>query len=143
MSVKVTRRDLWWASKGAAFALLAAMSVKLLPLAAVAAPRDYRFELVGSPVQSGNRTTITVRLVHIPTGRAVSDATIVQSRLEMRMGSMVHPAPLTAPAAADAQGNYRFTAELGMSGELLLTLAASVQGESELIRATLPVRTGR
>lgn len=138
-----TRRDLWRRSTVAVFALLAAASGQFLPVVATAAPRDYRFELVGSPELSGSRMTIIVRLVHMPTGRTVSDATIAQSRLDMRMGRMVHPVPLTAPVAADAQGNYRFTAELGMSGELMLTLAASVQGESELIRATLPVRTAR
>jgi hypothetical protein len=108
-----------------------------------AAASDYRFEMVGEPVRNNNQATITVRLIHVPTGRAVNDAVIFQTRLEMPMQGMGPMAGRLSPAQPDGQGQYRFSAEMAMAGEWRLSLAARVQGESEVVRATLTIRAGR
>lgn len=110
---------------------------------AYAAASDYRFDMVGEPVRSATQTTITIRLTHIPTGRAVTDAVIFQTRLEMPMQGMAPMAGRVSAAQPDGQGQYRFTAETAMAGEWRLSLAARVQGESEVVRATLMIRAGR
>lgn len=111
--------------------------------AAYAAAADYRFEVVGQPARAGNQATITLRLTHIPTGRAITDAVIFQTRLEMPMQGMAPMSGRLSAAQPDGQGNYRLTAEMTMDGEWRLSLSARVQGESEVVRATLPIRAGR
>src|SRR5713226_9122966 len=69
------------------------------PAQAPAAGKDYRFELVGSPVKSGRATLITVRLVHVPDGKPVPGAIIIQTKLDMAPQGM---ASMTAPAKASA-----------------------------------------
>jgi hypothetical protein len=50
---------------------------------AFAGAADYAFEPVKAEVKSGNEATVAVRLVHKPSGKPVTDAVIVQTRLDM------------------------------------------------------------
>jgi hypothetical protein len=107
----------------------------------MAAAADYRFELVGQPIQTGAQATVTVRLVRIQTNQPVANAVIYQQRLEMPMQGMAPMSGVVGPAQADGQGNYRFAVQTGMGGDWTLTLAARIQGETEVVRATLRVRS--
>jgi hypothetical protein len=105
----------------------------------LAASQDYRFEVVGAPTKSGKNTLIKVRLMHVPDGKPVTDAIIVQSKLDMGpegMASMTAPVKAMPPAEA---GVYQFEAAPEMAGKWGLTLAARVQGEAEPVRGTVTV----
>lgn len=122
-----------------AVALLApVMTMLLLTVPALAAGKDYRFELVGKPRLSGQKDIVQVRLVHTTDGKPVSDAVIFESTADMGPAGMsTMPAPVKAlPAKA---GIYSFEVEPGMAGTWALHLAAKVQGEPETVRGTVNV----
>lgn len=107
----------------------------------MAAAADYRFEVVGQPIKTGTQATVTVRLVRVQTNQPVANAVIFQQRLEMSMQGMAPMSAVVGPAQPDGQGNYRFAVQTGMEGDWTLTIAARIQGESEVVRATLRVRS--
>lgn len=104
-----------------------------LPGATFAGANDYAFEPVNAEVKQGNNVTVAVRLIHKATRKPVTDAVIVQTRIDMGpdgMGAMVSkltPLPSTEP------GVYAFKTELAMAGRWQLSLAAKVQGEPETV----------
>ncbi|MHB0699710.1 FixH family protein, partial [Roseomonas mucosa] len=120
-------------------ALLAAAA--MAPVAgAVAAPQDYEFRLVANEVKQGNDAVITVRLIHTPSGRAVPDAAIYATRLDMSPDNMpTMTTPLT-PVPGGEPGVYRFRTNLVMAGGWALTLTAKVQGEEGTVQQRLVLR---
>jgi YtkA-like protein len=101
--------------------------------AAFAGADDYAFEPVKAEVKKGDHVTLTVRLVHKPTGKPVSDAVIVSPRIDMSPEGMeTMTAPIT-PAKGAQPGTYSFTTDLAMAGRWLLTVSAKVQGEQETV----------
>jgi YtkA-like len=77
-----------------AAALLAAIS---LSGSAFAGANDYVFEPVKAEVKKGDDVVISVRLKHKATGKPVTDAVIVQTRIDMSPDAMGEMAsPLTA-----------------------------------------------
>ena len=70
-------------SAAGAGGLLYAIAVTFIPLAAVAAAQDYRFEAVGPPIKSGKATVVKIRLVHVPDRKPVPEAVIFQTRFDM------------------------------------------------------------
>ena len=108
---------------------------------AKADPKDYRFEAVQAALPASATTTIAVRLVHIPDGKPVTGAIVFQPKMEMPMTGMAPMATKIAPLAADAQGNYRFTADLSMVGPWVLSLSAKVQGEAATLSGSVPFTT--
>jgi hypothetical protein len=135
MSLRHTTRAL----AGAAF-----IATAVLPAAPVrAAPADYRFEIVQVQPAGSGKSNITLRLVHVPDKKPVSDAVIFQSTADMRPDGMP---TMTAPVKAmpaPQPGVYLFQVEAGMAGNWALQVAAKVQGETETVRATLPVKLGK
>jgi hypothetical protein len=106
--------------------------------AALADPKDYRFEAVQPQVSASPATNVAVRLVHVPSNKPVAGAVLFQPRMEMPMGSMA-PMPTTvAPAAPDGKGTYPFVADLSMAGAWTLTVSAKVQGEAATITGAVP-----
>ena len=100
---------------------------------AFAGANDYAFEPVKAEVKKGNGVTLTVRLVHKPTGKPVSDAVILSPRIDMSPEGM---ATMTAPvtsAKGTQPGTYDFKTDLSMAGGWLLTVSAKVQGEQETV----------
>ena len=100
---------------------------------AFAGANDYAFEPVKAEVKKGNGVTLTVRLVHKPTGKPVSDAVIISPRIDMSPEGM---ATMTAPvtsAKGTQPGTYDFKTDLSMAGGWLLTVSAKVQGEQETV----------
>jgi hypothetical protein len=106
--------------------------------AAWADPKDYRFEAVQPHVAVSPDTVVAVRLVHVPTGKAVADAIILPARMEMPMAGMAPMTTRVSPGRPDGKGAYTFTADLSMAGPWTLHLAAKVQGEPATIAGSVP-----
>src|SRR5215472_9368036 len=105
--------------------------VMMLTSFAFAGPNDYAFEPVKAEVKKGDGATVSVRLVHKPSGKPVADAVIFASRIDMTPAGMpTMTAPLT-PITGAEPGTYSFKTNLVMAGGWLLTLSAKVQGEPE------------
>ena len=104
-----------------------------LNVTAFAGANDYVFEPVKAEVTKGDGVVVSVRLKHKATDKPVSDALIVQKRIDMSpdaMGEMV--SPLT-PVPSNEPGVYSFKTDLSMTGRWLLSIAAKVQGEPETV----------
>lgn len=117
----------------------AAVLVVLTTSTAWAAAKDYRFELVAPPA-AGNKSTIKIKLVHVPEGKPVRGAVIFETRFDMApdgMGMMTAPAKLASETSEP--GVYLFELEPSMAGRWALTLSAKVQGETETVRDTVIV----
>ena len=105
----------------------------------LAAPQDYVFEAVQSKVQESANAIISVRLIHKPSGKPVTDAVILQTRLDMSPDNMVDMTTKVVPLAPGEAGVYRFQADLSMGGRWALKLAAKVPGEQETVRGEVIV----
>src|SRR5713226_6966103 len=90
--------------------------------------KDYEFQLVDQTVKKGD-TIISVRLVHKPDGKAVPDAVIFATRLDMAPDSMAEMQTSIAQAPSTEPGVYRFKVDLTMAGGWRLSLGAKIQGE--------------
>ena len=129
-----------WRSILAAAAVLAAASPAGT---AVAGADDYVFEPVNAEIKSSNVATVAVRLVHKPSGKPVSDAAIVQTRIDMSPDGMASMASAIAPLPSPGPGVYAFKAPLTMTGRWLLTISAKVQGEPETVLGKITFKVNR
>jgi hypothetical protein len=110
---------------------------------AFAGANDYIFEPVKAEVKKGDDVVVSVRLKRKATGKPVTDAVIVQTRIDMSpdaMGEMV--SPLTA-VPSNEPGVYSFKTDLSMQGRWLLSIAAKVQGEPETVVGKITFRATR
>jgi hypothetical protein len=123
---------------GAAIAV--AMS---LATAAFAGPNDYVFEAVKADVKKGDDVIVSVRLKHKATGKPVTDAVIVQTRIDMAPDGMGDMASPMTPVPSNEPGVYSFKTELSMAGRWLLSIAAKVQGEPETVVGKITFRATR
>lgn len=124
----------------AATIVLAAMN---LTATALAGANDYVFEPVKAEVKKGDDVVVSVRLKHKVTGKPVTDAVIVQTRIDMSpdaMGEMT--SPLT-PVPSNEPGVYSFKTDLSMQGRWLLSIAAKVQGEPQTVVGKITFRATR
>jgi hypothetical protein len=124
----------------AAAAVVAAMT---LSGTAFAGADDYVFEPVKTEIKSSNVATVAVRLLHKPTGKPVTDAAIVQTRLDMAPDGMADMATAIAPLPSPEPGVYAFKAPLTMAGRWLLTVSAKVQGEPDTVVGKLIFKVTR
>lgn len=106
---------------------------------ALAAPQDYRFELDGQPVKSGAKTVVKIRLVHVPDGKPVAGAIIIQTRLDMGPSGMKEMAAPAKAMPGDSGGVYQIETEPSEQGDWALTLAAKVQGEAQTVHGTVNI----
>ena len=111
-----------------------------LTSAAFAGANDYTFEPVKAEVKKGNGVILTVRLVHKPTGKPVSDAVIISPRIDMSPDGMATMTAPVTPAAGAEPGTYAFRTDLAMAGRWLLTVSAKVQGERETVTGKVTFR---
>jgi len=101
---------------------------------------DFAFEPVKAEMKKGDDVTVAVRLVNKKTGKAVPDAVIIRTRMDMapegmgEMTSPVKPLPSTEP------GVYAFKTDLTMAGRWQFTVAAKVQGEPDTVTGVVIVR---
>jgi hypothetical protein len=97
---------------GTATASLVTMLLLVVP--AQAAGQDYRFDVVQVQPAGKDLTDVTVKLTHVPDGKAVVGAAIFQTRVDMAPSGMGE-----------------------MAGKWALTLTAKVQGERDTVRGTV------
>lgn len=124
----------------AAIALVAAQS---LSGTAFAGAKDYVFEAVKADVKKADDAVVAVRLVHKPTGKPVTDAVIVQTRIDMAPDGMGDMASPLTPVPSNEPGVYAFKTELSMAGRWLLSISAKVQGEPETVVGKITFRAAR
>jgi hypothetical protein len=99
--------------------------------------KDYEFQLVDQSVQAGADKIVTVRLVNKKTGKAVPDAVIFATRLDMAPEGMQEMATKVTPMPGTEPGTYRFKANFSMAGRWQLSLGAKVQGETGTVENKL------
>jgi hypothetical protein len=108
-----------------------------------AAASDYRFEVTEVKPGATGKSNVTLRLLHAPDKKPVSDAVIFQVSADMGPDGMP---TMKAPAKAIPSSQpslYVIEVEPGMAGNWAVQVAAKVQGEQETVRATLPVKLGK
>ncbi|MBR1162626.1 FixH family protein [Bradyrhizobium elkanii] len=110
---------------------------------ALADTQDYEFQLVDQTVQAGPDKVVAVRLVNKKTGKAVPDAVIFATRLDMAPDGMQEMATKVTPMPGTEPGTYRFKATFGMAGRWQLSLGAKVQGETGTVESKLVVTAGK
>ncbi|MBR1204440.1 MULTISPECIES: FixH family protein [unclassified Bradyrhizobium] len=110
---------------------------------ALADIKDYEFQLVDQTVQAGPDKVVTVRLTNTKTGKAVPDAVIFATRLDMAPDGMQEMATKVTPMPGTEPGTYRFKANFGMAGRWQLSLGAKVQGETGTVESKLVVTAGK
>jgi hypothetical protein len=110
---------------------------------AFAGANDYAFEAVKAEVKKADDAIVAVRLVHKPSGKPVSGAVIVQTRIDMAPDGMAGMASSLTPMPSDEPGVYTFKTELSMAGRWLLSIAAKVQGEPETVVGKITFRATR
>ncbi|WP_342728362.1 FixH family protein [Bradyrhizobium sp. B097] len=110
---------------------------------ALADIKDYEFQLVDQSVQAGPDKVVTVRLMNRKTGKAVPDAVIFATRLDMAPDGMQEMATKVTPMPGTEPGTYRFKANFGMAGRWQLSLGAKVQGETGTVESKLVVTAGK
>jgi YtkA-like len=122
----------------------AAMAAALsLNLAAFASASDYMFEPVKGEIKKGDDVVVAVRLKHKATGNPITDAVIIQTRIDMAPDGMAEMASRLTPVPSDEPGVYSFKTELPMQGRWLLSIAAKVQGEPETLIGKITFRATR
>jgi YtkA-like protein len=109
------------------------IALSLSSISAFAAATDYSFEPVASEMKKGDDVVVTLRLVHKPTGKLVSDAVIIRKRVDMAPDGMAEMESPAEPVAASEPGTYAFKTDLPMAGRYQFSLAAKVQGEPETV----------
>ena len=110
---------------------------------AFAGADDYVFEPVNAEIKSSNVATVAVRLVHKPSGKPVTDAAIVQTRIDMSPDGMASMASAIVPLPSPGPGVYAFKAPLTMAGRWLLTVTAKVQGEPDTLIGKITFKVNR
>lgn len=101
--------------------------------------KNYEFQLVQPTATAGADGIVTVRLVDKTTGKAVPDAVIFATRLDMAPDGMQEMATKVMPMPGTEPGTYRFKANFSMAGRWQLSLGAKVQGETGTVENKLVV----
>ncbi len=109
----------------------------LIAAYALAAPNDYRFELVQAQPAGPGKTTVTVRLVHVPDSKPVAGAVLFETKTDMGPSGMAEMTGRVSPLRSDQPGIFRFQIETGMAGKWAVNLGAKVQGEAGTVRGAV------
>ena len=115
-------------------ALIAALGIIAAP-ALHAAPRDYRFEMIGTPAAANGKSIVQLRLVHVPDKKPVTGAVVFETRADMGpdgMPTMMAPAKVLPEITP---GVYRIEVQPDMAGNHAITVAARVQAAFRYGRA--------
>jgi YtkA-like protein len=94
---------------------------------------DYVFEPVKAEIKSSNVATVAVRLVHKPSGKPVTDAVIVHTRIVMAHDGGAEMASAFVALPSPEPGVHAFMAPLTMAGSWFLSIAAKIPGEPETV----------
>ena len=120
-------------------AAMAALIGAALMGAAHADIKNYEFQLVQPTVKAGADRIVTVRLVDKSSGKAISDAVIFASRLDMAPDGMQEMTTKVTAMPGTDPGTYRFKANFSMAGRWQLSLGAKVQGEAGTVENKLVI----
>ncbi|WP_167771219.1 FixH family protein [Bradyrhizobium niftali] len=123
----------------AAMAALIGVAFAGSALPAHAEIKNYEFQLVQPTLKAGADRIVMVRLVDKATGKAVSDAVIFASRLDMAPDGMQEMVTKVTWMPGTEPGTYRFKANFSMAGRWQLSLGAKVQGETGTVENKLVV----
>jgi len=123
---------------GVAIAVAASFSA-----VAMAGANDYVFEPVKAEMKKGDDVIVSVRLKNKATGKPVTDAVIIQSRIDMSPDGMGEMASSITPMPSTEPGVYSFKTDLAMQGRWLLSIGAKVQGEPETVVGKVTLRATR
>ncbi len=116
------------------------IALGLSSVSAFAAGNDYSFEPTVPEMKKGDDVIVTLRLVHKPSGKLVSDAIIVRKRVDMAPDGMADMESAVEPVTAKEPGTYAFKTDLPMAGRYQFSLAAKVQGEPETVVSKVIIR---
>ena len=101
---------------------------------------DYEFQLVQADLKQGDGAIVSVQLVDKRTGKAVPDAVIFATRIDMAPDGMpTMTTPIEAHPSTES-GIYRFKTNLTMEGRWQLSLGAKIQGEAGTLQNKLVLR---
>lgn len=118
---------------------LAALIGAVLTGSAQAEIKNYEFQLVQPTIKTGADRIVTVRLVDKTSGKAIPDAVIFATRLDMAPDGMQEMVTKVTPLPGTEPGTYRFKANFSMAGRWQLSLGAKVQGETGTVENKLVV----
>src|SRR3974390_3653587 len=110
-----------------------AMALNRANTATFAGPADYSFEPTAAEWKKGDDVVVAVRLMQKQTGKAVADAVIVRTRVDMGPDNMADMVSPVAAVPSNEPGVYAFKTDLPMAGRYMLSVAAKVQGEPETL----------
>jgi len=115
---------------------------------AVAAADDYRFEVIGRPIQNGgigkmhqadSESLVWVRLVRQQDGAPVPNAEVALTRVDMSPDGMAEMTARSYVRPRDEAGKYRVEIHPSMAGRWAVSLVAQIPGEAEPVSQTLTV----
>src|SRR5262249_32767557 len=110
--------------------LLAGVAIAIVVArTAWAGATDSAFEPVKAEVKKGDGVVVSVRLKHKATGKSVSEAIIVQKRIDMSPDAMDEMVSPLTPVPSNEPGVYSFKTDLSMTGRWLLTIAPTLQAK--------------
>ena len=121
------------------FAFVLAVGFGFTGTQAFAAAKEYKFELAGAPMMAGKTAHVSVRLIHVPDGKPISDAEISEVKFDMGPAGMAGMAAPARTMPASAPDTYMIEAQPSMAGAWGLTLTARVKGETEPVRGAVVV----
>ncbi|ABA06376.1 conserved hypothetical protein [Nitrobacter winogradskyi Nb-255] len=125
--------------RAVAAVLAAALSVTAFS-AAKADITDYAFRLVQTEIKHGNGAIVAVRLIDKRSGKAVPDAVIFATRIDMAPDGMESMAAPIEALPSTEPGVYRFKTNLTMAGGWRLSLGAKIQGETGTLENKLVLK---
>ena len=114
--------------------------ISLVASAGLAGAGEYAFEPVNPEMKKGDDVTVAVRLTNKTTGKAVPDAVIFKTRIDMAPDGMAEMQSPVAPLPSREPGVYAFRTDLPMAGRYQLTLSAKVQGEAETVTGKVIIK---
>lgn len=126
--------------KRAATVALAAVLSAMAFSAARADIKDYEFRLVKTDVKQGNGAIVAVQLIDKRSGKAVPDAVIFATRIDMAPDGMAGMASPIETLPSTEPGIYRFKTNLTMAGGWQLSLGAKIQGENGTLENKLVLK---
>lgn len=115
-------------------ALLAGAMLFSTATASFAGAQDYEFQAVNTDIKQGRGSTVSVRLIDKRTGKAVPDAVIFTTRMDMAPDGMEMMTTTVEPSPSTEPGVYAFTTNLSMEDGWRFQVAAKVQGEPETVK---------
>ena len=98
---------------------------------------DYSFEPVKAEIKTSNVATLTVRLINKSTGKPVTNAGIVETRLVMPHHGSAEMISAIAPLPSPEPGVFAFKEPVMMEGDWLLSMGAKLPDQAETVVGTV------